>query len=89
MASVSVSLEGDSRYRDALNAVARSKNKHVGKMVREALDEKFGGEISKALSFFAADADQNQQIQISVTNSPQHQDKPRRRQALKAGRNDR
>jgi hypothetical protein len=53
MKSVSISLAGDSRYRDALSVVAKRRNKNIGELVRKALDDSYGPDIEEALSFFA------------------------------------
>lgn len=53
----SVSLEADKTYVSAVGTLAKSRDKTIGRLVREAMDQVYGVELNKLISdsaiFFA------------------------------------
>lgn len=49
-----VSIEGDRVYTLALKAFAESEGEFVGKLVRSAMDEKYGAKLKPYIDFFTA-----------------------------------
>lgn len=48
MASTNVSLEADRQYVQTLGTLAKIKRVSIGRLVREALDQKYGAELHRA-----------------------------------------
>lgn len=48
----SVSLLADREYHNALSALANKQGRGIGKLVREAIDAKYGAEIQDIILFF-------------------------------------
>jgi hypothetical protein len=59
--TLSVSVNADREFIDALSVLARRKGKRMGELVRDALDKEYGSELGEILSFFASDVASKQQ----------------------------
>lgn len=59
----------DDNYKDALKRLGRQKNKPVGDLVRDAIDQVYGGDLKPLLAFFRTqNGDLNQQMDSNITN---------------------
>lgn len=72
MKSTSISVEGDKSFVLAFGSFAKVKGSTAAKLVREALNEKYGVELAPFLDFFAASAvTQNTQSNHESNNPAQ------------------
>lgn len=63
MASVSIPVIGDKKFRNAFSAYARDNGTNMAKLVREALDEKYGSALEPYLSFVATSGASKHQLE--------------------------
>lgn len=59
--TLSVSINADREFIDALSVLARRKGTSMGALVRKAIDKEHGSELSEILSFFASNVASKQQ----------------------------
>lgn len=64
MASVSIPVIGDKKYRNAFSAFARDNNTSMAKLVRKALDQVYGEQLQSYISFVASNGGQNHQTEV-------------------------
>ena len=64
-----VPVNGTRAYVNALNLVARRKQRTMSDLVREALDARYGIELEQAEVFFAESGTQNHHSEHSPTTS--------------------
>ncbi len=57
MPYVSISLQGNRNYKDAINILARRKGVSMGDIVREALDQVHGDELKEIEALFFAQSE--------------------------------
>lgn len=62
--TISVSLQADREYHNALSALANKKGMSIGAVVRECIDAKHGNELQEIILFFGnGDAEINRLMQ--------------------------